>query len=603
MAKMTLDDSQKFRSPSLEKFADPLPVLPVAPALGTAEEVRDAKTYEITMLPKTWQFHRDLGVATTWGYWATNPHNPDKPVGIGYLGPTIEADGNNPIVVKYTNGLPVTHLLADAIDVTLWKNLPNVPPDPPGGRMPDSFPEFPPGNVWCTVHLHGGFTPPQFDGHPESWYTPDGMHGPRYTTMGEPGKNEAIYFYTNEQHATMLWYHDHGMPITGLNVVAGLAGVYIIRDEVEDELALPEGNFEVPLLIQDRTFKPDGSLFFPTTGVTAYHPRWVPEFFGDTAVVNGKAYPFLDVEPRRYRFRVLNGSNARFYNLSFDNGAGLVSFWLIGTDQGFLGDPVQMTNMLLAPAERADIILDFSKIPLGTTITVKNDAAAPFPRGEPDNMLPDIMRFNVRRRLTGPDETTPPDQLRLPPIERLTPTNGAPEREIVLREDTDPVTGNPIHVRLNQRWFFEPVEENPKVGTTEVWQFINLTSDAHPLHLHLVRFQVHNRQNLDVAGYAEAYLSWVAAGRPPASKPTLGRYLQGDPVPPATDEGGWKDTVKAYPGMITRVISTFNVPNLVTDASSGNGTGTHLPADYVYHCHMLEHEDNDMMRPYQVVQP
>lgn len=560
------------------------------------------------MLQKTWQFHRNLGVVPTWGYWATDPDNPEALVGMGYLGPTIEAKNSEPVVVKYVNGLPTTHLLADAIDVTLWTNVPGVPPDPPGGRNPQDLPAFPPGNVWCTVHLHGAFTPPQFDGHPESWFTPDGVHGPMYTTLGQPPANEAIYFYPNQQDATMLWYHDHGMAMTRLNVYAGLAALYFIRDEVEEHLTLPKGSFEVPLVLQDKTFNADGSLFYPTTGVTPYHPKWAPEFFGDTAVVNAKAFPFLDVEPRRYRFRIINESNARFYNLTFNDGKRPLRFWLIGTDEGFLGKPVELTNILLAPAERADIIFDLTNVSLGTNITITNDAAAPFPTPSPDSpLIPELMQFRVSLPRTSPDDSTPPDQLKLPPITRLTPTPRAPQRQLVLKED-NAATGNPIHVRINQKFFFQgPVEETPKVGTTEIWQYINLTPDAHPMHIHLVRFQVHNRQNLDVPGYTAVYLAWVDAGRDPATKPNLDHFLQGDPLPPAPDEMGWKDTVKAYPGMVTRVIATFDVPNLVSDDDNGDHgvddreIGTRLPADYVFHCHILEHEDNDMMRLYQVV--
>jgi len=204
------------------------------------------------------------------------------------------------------------------------------------------------------------------------------------------------------------------------------------------------------------------------------------------------------------------------------------------------------------------------------------------------------MQFNVVLPLTGTDTTTLPASLVLPPVITPLPTSGAPVREIVMKETLDPVTLAPIHVRLNELWFDDPtvgVEETPKVGTTEIWQFINLTVDAHPMHMHLVKFKVVNRQAFNSVLYTTDYFAWVAAGRNPLTKPVLANYLGANPIlPPAPEESGWKDTVKSYPGQITRVISTFDVP-----------AGTALPADYVYHCHILEHEENEMMRPFQVV--
>jgi spore coat protein A, manganese oxidase len=585
--------ARSLASPHLTKFLDALPIPPVAPQAANAPYA-GVDYYEIAMKPGTWQFHSQLQPAPTWGYWAGG-------TGIGYLGPTIEARTNSPVVVKYTNLLPTTHLFHGAIDMTLWENLPGVPPDPPGGR--DSY-EFPAGaEVRCCPHLHGGFTPPQFDGHPESWFTPDGLyHGSHYASLPGAAANETIAWYSNAQRAGMLWFHDHGMAITRLNVYAGLAAVYFIRDDVEAGLNLPTGSYEIPLVIQDKTFNADGSLFYPATGLTAYHPIWVPEFFGDTPVVNGKAYPYLNVEPRRYRLRLLNGSNARFYNLWLEDGKNKqYPLYAIGTEGGFLPAPVLFdggkTKLLVAPAERFDLIVDFTGLG-GKTLNLMNNAKAPYPGGR-GGQVNQIMQFRVGTSVTGSDTSTPPANLVLPAIPRLTDEYpSAPLRQVVAKEDEDPATGDPMHVRLNQRWFFEAVEDSPQVGTAEVWEFVNLTPDAHPMHLHLVQFQVVNRQPFDVQGYASIYLSWVANGRVGAP-PDVSPYLTRDPILPPPEEMGWKDTVKSYPGQVLRIIAKFDVPNN-TPTPAIPGTATLLPAEYVYHCHILEHEDNEMMRPYQV---
>ncbi|HEV7933196.1 MAG TPA: multicopper oxidase [Actinomadura sp.] len=577
----------------LEKYVDPLPSIPVAAPRKSVYPRADY--YELTMRQRPWRFHRDLGRAAAWGYWASNPSDPARPIGLGYLGPTIVTPEHRPVVVRYRNELPPAHLLGSAMDVTLWKNLPGVPPDPPGGRMPRDLPDR--AAVWAVPHLHGGFSSPQFDGSPEGWFTSDGLHGPKYASLKGARSNEAVYAYTNNQCATLLWYHDHAMAITRLNIYAGLAGPYVIRDPAEERLGLPEGAYEVPLVIQDRTFNPDGSLFYPAKGVTSYHPRWVPEFFGETPVVNGKAYPFLAVEPRRYRLRILNGSDARFYRMWFDDRGTRLPFWLIGTEGGFRGPPLELSEIFLAPAERADVIIDFGRLRQGSHVTLMNDAAAPYPGGGGGPAMPEIMRFQVTDPLSGTDRTTRPEALRLPRITPLSPTPGISPRELVLSETSDRA-GNPVHMQINRRFFYEDVEETPRLGTTEIWTYVNTTEDAHPMHVHLVQFQVHNRQKADTAAYEKDYDAWVAAGRRPGAKPVLARYLIGEPIPPEPQEMGWKDTFKVYPGMVGRIIATFDLPHRIAEIP---GTGPHVPAEYIHHCHILEHEDNEMMRPWKVV--
>lgn len=575
-------EATKVATPKLKKFVDPL-ISSIPKLIPDTTTYPGKDYYEIYMNAGKWQFSSQLPVTaignTTWGYGSNYGGNNAF---LGYLGPTIEAQQNKPVIVKFINNLPTIHPVQAAIDITV--------PDP------NMYPGLAPGRA--TPHLHGGFTDPRFDGHPHSWFTASGDHGSNYATSPGAVANEAILQYSNEQPAANLWYHDHAMGITRLNAYVGLAALYNIRDSNDtglpnNPLGLPAGPYEIPLIIQDKQFNPDGSLFYPTNGVTATHPIWVPEFFGDTAVVNGQTYPFLNVEPRRYRFRFLNGSQARFYNLWLaGSGKNNLPLWVIGMEQSLLPDPAPLQKLLLAPAERADVIVDFTGIKPGTTFTLSNDANVPYPGGgrKGGANIPDIMQINVVSPLVGVDNTTLPANLNLPAITPLVATPGAPMREIVMKETIDPLTGAPTEVRLNQRWFNEPVEETPKVGTTEVWQFINLTVDAHPMHMHLVKFQVVNRQAFDSVLYTTDYLAWVAGGRVLANKPVLATYLIGAPLPPLPEESGWKDTVKSYPGQITRVISTFDLP-----------IGVSAPANYVYHCHILEHEENEMMRPMQVV--
>ncbi|GAA1265030.1 outer spore coat copper-dependent laccase CotA [Pseudonocardia aurantiaca] len=547
-------------------------------AIPSRDEYPGSEFYEITMLERSWQFHRDLGRTTTWGYWATDPSNRAKPIGLGYLGPTIIAHRNNPVVVNYRNHLPTTHLFQDKVDEMRRQGIAH--------GLPDGV------NVPTTVHYHGGFTPPHSDGMAPQWYTPDGIHGPDYATLDEVQSNEAIYGYGNDHEAFGSWYHDHAMAVTRLNVYAGLAAVYLLRDNVEKGLNLPQDEFEVPLILQDKTFSRDGTLLYTLQEQDG----------GETAVVNGKAYPFLAVEPRRYRLRILDASNSRFWRLCFDvDGRGKLPFWLISTDDGRMPAPLQLTSILLAPAERADVIIDFSRLPMGTKVTLANDAPVHFPNGGGPE-IPELMQFQVTEPLSSKDRTTPPTALVLPPRKRLKPTPGIPRREFTIIQQFPEEHGemydpeNPY--LINALPFAAPNEDFIQVGTTEIWEYINLTHDAHPMHNHLVQFQVYNRQRFNRDAYLAAYLEWVDGGREPAAKPVLAEYLVGDPIPPRPDEAGPKDTVQAHVGLVTRIIQRFDVPGGIEGIPD---SGTTLPARYMHHCHILEHEDNDKMRPWEIV--
>ena len=249
-------------------------------------------------------------------------------------------------------------------------------------RVQSPFPAFPPGYpnaqspVPLVTHLHGGENQSFYDGEPNEWFTASGKHGSQYSTYKQTDSNKAVYYYPNAQQATTLWYHDHALGLTRLNVASGLAGFYLIREPVtgNDKVAslLPTGKYEMPLVIQDRTFNTDGSLYYPSVGIEpTTHPYWNNTFLGNTIMVNGKVWPNMNVDKGQYRFRFLNGSNTRFYTISFSNG---MAFTQIGSDGGYLKTPVSITSLLLAPAERADIIVDFSNLASGTKVILQNTA-------------------------------------------------------------------------------------------------------------------------------------------------------------------------------------------------------------------------------------
>jgi len=569
---MAAHAASKSISPNLTKWVDPLPIPPVARP-GVNSVYPGADYYEITETQHTHQFHSQLGQATV----RTYGQNGSPGV---YLGPTIVAQTGKKVVVKYMNQLPADNFpLPGTIDLTL------------PGMTPPEFPQgLPTGRA--IPHLHGGFSAAQYDGTPDQWWTSDGMGGMDYLSD--------TFEYTNEQQASLLWYHDHAMGITRHNPYLGLAAAYLIVDGVDDGLSIngqatPSGygQYHIPLVIQDKTFNANGTLFYPTVGLNAVHPVWVPEFFGDTSVINGKAYPFLNAEPRRYRFRLINGSQARFYNLKFVSGTVNLPFHVIGSDGGLLPAPALKNALLIAPGERYDVIIDFTALPLGSIVTLKNDAKAPYPGGQ-GGAVNQLMQIRVNTALQSPDTSVPPAQLTLLPNPPLTPTPGIPARDVVMKENMDPVTMTPVEVLLNGKHFGDPTTDFVRAGDVETWQFINLTVDAHPMHIHLVQFQVVNRQAINVAGYTTAWNAYLASGRNPSLKPDLNAFLVGAPIPPAPEELGLKDTVKSYPGQVTRVRAKFDLPSTATLISGTYGK-------WVYHCHILEHEENDMMQPFEVV--
>jgi len=550
------------------KYINPLPLPGVLSPDTTT--FPGTEYYEVSMT----QFEQDLGLrdpisgapllTTVWGYNGTYP------------GPTIEArstlptntiDPGKPVKVLWSNDLvdrngdPLPHLL---------------PVDPTLHCGPNTSNCFPYNRT--VVHLHGGHTEPASDGYPEAWFTPG------FAQVGPEFKKQT-YHYANDQQGATLWYHDHALGITRLNVQAGLAGFYLLRDDFEDSLNLPGGAYEIPILIQDRSFYTDGSLAYPTapvidpaTGEPVIDPNTgepapsiQPEFFGDTIVVNGMVWPLLEVEPRKYRLRLLNGSDSRFYKLWLsqdpngnDNGNG-PTFFQIGTDGGLLQAPVALKRVLLAPAERADIVIDFSTL-AGQTLFLRNNAKAPFPDGASvdPRTVGQILQIRVTKPLAGPDTSVLPATLS--PIDPL--TTSLPSRVLDLQEGIDEF--GRLQLLLDGKKWDDPITELPLLNSTEIWTIINPTPDTHPIHLHLVQFQILDRQKFDARSYV------------PGDPATL--KLKGRPAPPDANEAGWKDTARMNPGEVTRVIANFDILGL-----------------YAWHCHILSHEDHEMMRPFRVV--
>lgn len=489
---------------TLTPFVDPLPIPAIARSAGERPSPLDSSLklpyYRLSMQPVQYKVHRDLKPTKMWGVGASSP------------GPTLEVKSGQGMFVDWANELPTSHFLP--IDHTIH----GADPDKP--------------QVRTVMHMHGAKVPPEADGYPENWYV--------------PGKS-ATYFYPNEQEAALLWYHDHALGLNRLNVMAGLFGLCVVRDTAEEELNLPQGKYEVPLILCDRMIDVDAQLYYPVSQFAG--KPWIPEFFGNSFLVNGKLLPYLEVEPRKYRFRVLNAANGRFFHLAMANEQGMHQ---IGTDQGLLPAPVAIKQITVAPGERADVIIDFADH-AGEQIMVKNDFAQP------------VMQFRVSRGKVS-DPSSMPSTLRK--IEKIPEAKAVKTRVMILGEDDDQYQ-NAMRMLLNGAHWSMPVTENPKLNSVEIWELRNLTDDTHPIHLHLVRFQILDRQRYDA--YSLQFHNIL-------------RY-RGDKTPPDPTEAGWKDTVRAEPGMITRIIVPFEG----------------YPGRYVWHCHLLEHEDNEMMRPYDVV--
>jgi FtsP/CotA-like multicopper oxidase with cupredoxin domain len=547
-----------------------------------------------------------------------------KPLGFvkNSPGPTFEAVRGVPTQVTWRNNIRSEHMFA--VDPTLhWA-------DPNGmGMIMAPFEPYPPGYseaqepVPLIPHLHGGEIQSTSDGNPDAWFTFDGKHGPAYSSQRRTAPNNAVFHYPNEQPATTLWYHDHALGITRLNVMSGLAGFYLLRDPA-DEVSpfLPGGMYELPVVIQDRIFMEDGSMYFPSEGNNPdIHPYWGPEFFGDTIMVNGLVWPNMDVHQGQYRLRLLDGSNARFYSLEFRVKLGedelgnpldygdVVPFTQIGSDGGYLKSAVNLEELTIAPGERADILIDFSGLEPGTKVILTNSAHAPFKGGESGGDPADpmtvgqIMQFTVMDNPGFQAQDLPPQLNEYLAGDWPTLTAADLERILVLVEVMSPAD-EPEEILLNGQKWGADITEMPYLGSTEDWIIVNPTEDTHPIHLHLTQFQLVSRQWLeDPEEYYDDWLSENSPYEPPfpnwytPAELSVVEYLSGDPMMAPENERGWKDTIQAHPGQVTVIRVRFSpidgTPEYPFDATEGPG--------YVWHCHILDHEDNEMMRPFILV--
>ena len=652
------------QSPAIRKFNQPLPGLgptgiPVATPVSAASSPIDAYQLQIR------QFQQQIlpapyGKTTFWGYVDANPAIADNP---RYLGPVIVARKNKPVQLTDNNKLPNKHILP--VDTTLM----GAEPGQDQNRT--------------TVHLHGGFNTWNYDGGPFTWFAPDGQHGSTFLNgTGVPG--QAQYYYPNQQSARLMWYHDHAIGITRLNAYAGIVSAYLLEDSFEDSLiaAGVVPSTQIPLVIQDKSFNSDGSLWYPSkyeylnipdlpspweplsqstvNSFAGQNGRWeseggtppavscVPEYFSDTILVNGAVYPVASVAAAPVRFRILNGSQARFYNLQLyyesakspgeadlsKPGPPIIQ---IGTEGGFLfapavlNDPprpiawdtnpasptfgnVKSYNLLLAPAERADLIIDFSSA-AGKTLILYNDAPAPFPGGDQRNdyftgdlnMTPvggapatlagqspntrTLLKFTVAKESaagTGSNFNS-----LLFSLARLLAHAAEPiglfgavrTRDLTLNEDMDEygrliqrlgTNVKPAGSTSFGRGYMDPATETPHAGDVEIWRIFNLTGDTHPIHFHLVNVEVIGRQPFDAESYN---------GNPKFTGPFRG---------PDANEIGYKETVRVNPNEMAGVIMKFQLPVVPFAVPHSPRTGGY---EYVWHCHILEHEEHDMMRP------
>lgn len=548
---------------------------------------------------------------------------------VTYPGPTFETMRDVPIDVRWENDLPRTgHLLP--VDYTMHMAHPH-------GTDAKEF--YTAGNIPAVTHLHGGHTESASDGLPEAWFTQ------KFKKTG-PFFYKRTYHYDNDQESGTLWYHDHALGITRLNVYAGLAGFYLLRDQNEMDMiangTLPSGDFEREIVIQDRMFYSDGELFLPNKANDAWFgdawgtdpagealdlpdmggdPSIVAEFFGDFIIVNSIAWPKLDVQKTKYRFRMLNGSDSRVYRLkivrNLNSPGDKVTFFQIGTDNGFLQNPVPLDELILAPGERADLIVDFSN-ETGQLYMVNTGPDEPFKGANfiDDILRPtgQIMRFDVQNGTTGASSPsrrvssapqfgiTSGTSLRPSGEEIETAKNAllaeaVTTRKLALFEGSDdlgrlqPLLGvidgdnekGVDGVTNGSLAWFEDITETPNLNDVEIWEVYNATEDAHPIHLHLVAFQVLERRPFT------ATVNPQDQGQHNGQTGT-GGYIEegsinwtGDSEQPAANEKGWKDTFVVPPGYMGKVIAKFD-----------------RPGRYVWHCHILSHEDHEMMRPYYV---
>lgn len=512
--KFGVKPAEAKESPTLEHFVDELPKPRVFQPSGSNAS---SDYYRVGMREIKGKLHRDLPDTTVWGYGDSS--------GYSSPGPTFEARKGRNAVVTWSNELANTPNAPHYLSID-QKTLDNVH----GAK----------NNRKAVVHLHGGEITAHADGPPEATFLPG---------------SEDEYDYEIIQNAATLWYHDHALGNTRLNVYMGLAGFFLVRDEVEDALLannmLPDQEYEYPLALQDRRIKKDGSL--------SYDKMFDDTFFGDVMLVNGKAWPYLNVERRKYRFRLLNGSNTRSYRLQLGNGN--ASFYQIGSDGGFLSAPVALKTLMLTPGERADVIIDFTQFGGGDEVILTNTFPSRPKEEKDETPIKDVMQFRVMDVVAGNDVALPS----LPAIAAIPESSATVHRDFKLDDVFDDKLGD-SKWEIN-KLSFDDITEEIRPGAVEVWNFINKSEMIHPMHLHLVQFQV--------------------LGRYSSKENSKGKLVPGKDLGVGANERGPKDTVRVGPKEIVRVIARFPTEDKY------NGF-------FPYHCHILEHEDHEMMRQYQL---
>ncbi len=644
--------SGNSQSDQLQKFIQPLRKVGTDIKIAQPDAVKQdwwqpgVTHYTIDIGQFTDQLHPNLPNQTRlWGF--GQGYDAANPNWTSHLSGVIAAKRGEPVQITFRNHLPAEHILP--VDTSI------MGADGAVNR--------------ADIHLHGGKVPWISDGGPHAWWDPNGNRGESFVNVLNPNlaPNEAEYYYPNDQGTRVEWYHDHTLGFTRLNAYAGMASGLVLYDDYELSL-VANNNLPGPLdarteylIFQDKIFvssstatsdpawfsvvnnsqvgdlwynhEYDPNLWDLAPGGTPPAVSVIPEFFGDTILVNGSVYPYLEVEPREYRWRLLNACNARFLKprLVYADANHLTepepnhhgpSFIQIATEGGFLPAPVLVNEpahpeLLLAPAERAELIVDFRNIPAGSTLILYNDAPAPYPMGGPDtDFYPGnpatpgsvdgygpntrtLMQIRVKALSGSPDAA-----IDLPPA--LTPTDpfliaqqpGIPTpvpgyahvRYLTLNEGFDSNgrliqmlgTDNPVAPGdFSRAYDMEPTEVI-HAGTVEVWEIINLTGDTHPIHFHLFNVQILSRHHLplDPSGGV------IYSGGAPS-------YV-GDTEAPEDNELGWKETVRVNPGESMRVLMSLDLASVPFVVPESPRTGGH---EFVWHCHILEHEEHDMMRP------
>ncbi len=553
-----------FHSPPVPAYSDELPIPPVR-----------AGSQELAMAEATHRFHSSYPTSQTWGYG-----------GQSYHGPTVQAYQGQPLDLSFPNRLG-RHVLADNVDTTLHHSSAD---DITAPR--------------ANVHLHGHLSQPIHDGHPfDTW-----RRGATRT-----------YHYENKESARHFWFHDHTAGMTRLNVAAGLSSQYLVRDvydtgEPGNPLGLPAGEFEIPLQLEDRMFDSNGRMMYRFTPLAAAD-RWSGTWVGDRIVVNGVVWPKLTVARGVYRFRIVNSSSARTYALTL---RGQAPMYVIGSDHGLLNVPVRTDSLTIAPAERYDVLIDFRNVAPGTRIEMRNTELPPIVDLIIGAMVvPQVMAFDVTSAI-GP-VTQIPSTLRggaSQPALIGAPPPATLRRVMTLRQVIDlPRIFPPIKMLLNNVGFDTEYVDIGRCGVTEQWDVVNTTADAHPIHVHMATsMRLIQRRRFNGVFY-ELFNPPPRVGR--EWRPNPDPHLYGSTDRASGYEDSLKDTIIAPAFSVTRFTVTwpsadllgfdpderFEAGSLVVHDPAG---GDHVHSDhdhhglvggYVWHCHILDHEDHDMMLP------